>query len=113
MATFSKQLLSGSTDGRPVAVVATATPGTLIHTSDATDQDEVWIYAVNRTASDETLTIEFGGVTAADQIVVQVKKDVGMLLVIPGGVLTNSAIVRAFATAASSLNISGFVNRIT
>ena len=33
MATFTKKKLSGSTDGKPIAVAATATPGTLIHTA--------------------------------------------------------------------------------
>ena len=36
MATFSKTILSGSTDGRGIKVAATATAGTLIHTGSAT-----------------------------------------------------------------------------
>jgi hypothetical protein len=46
MATFSKLVLSGSTDGRMVLVAATATLGTTIHTAHATDQDEIWLWAV-------------------------------------------------------------------
>jgi hypothetical protein len=36
MATFTKQVLSGSTDGKAVKVAATATAGTLLHTGSAT-----------------------------------------------------------------------------
>ena len=48
MATYTKRLLSGSTNGRPIKVAATATPGTTIHTAvtGTTDFDEVWIYNV-------------------------------------------------------------------
>ncbi len=113
MAVFTKVLLSGSTDGRPIDVVATATPGTLIHTADATDTDEIWIYAVNTSGADRDLTIEFGGVTAADLITVKVESDAGLVLIVPGLPLTNSLVVRAFGSIASDMNIVGFVNRIT
>ncbi len=33
MATYSKVLLSGSTNGKQIKVAATATPGTTIHTA--------------------------------------------------------------------------------
>jgi hypothetical protein len=33
MATFSKRILSGSTDGKAIKVVQTATAGTTIHTA--------------------------------------------------------------------------------
>jgi hypothetical protein len=33
MATFSKQILSGSTNGRPISISASASPGTIIHTA--------------------------------------------------------------------------------
>ena len=54
MATFSKTILSGSTDGRGIKVAATATAGPLIHTGSATATtlDEFWLYAVNTSASD-------------------------------------------------------------
>jgi hypothetical protein len=113
MASFTKEFLSGSTNGRPIKVVATATPGTLIHTADATATDEVYIYAVSTTGADVDLTIEFGGVTSPDDhITVKVKKEAGLLLVVPGSPLTNSLVVRAFAGSANALNIVGWVNRI-
>ena len=71
MATFSKIVLSGSTDGRMIKVVATATAGTTIHTGSATATtfDEVWLYAVNSDTTDRKLTIEWGGVSAPDDLI--------------------------------------------
>jgi len=112
MATFSKVILSGSTNGRPIPVTQTATAGDLIHTADASAIDEVWLYAVNTTGAVRTLTIEYGGVAGGDQIVVQISENAGLVLIIPGLTLTNSLVVGAFADAAG-VNITGWVNRIT
>ena len=114
MAIYSKEILSGSTDGRPIKVVATATPGTTIHTAHATAKDELWLYAVPSSGADETLTIELGGVTSPDDlIIIKVKKEVGPVLVVAGVPLTNSVVVRAFNDSANDVNIFGYVNRIT
>ena len=45
MATYSKQKLSDSTNGRNIKVAATATAGTAIHTAvaGASDLDEIWL----------------------------------------------------------------------
>jgi hypothetical protein len=110
---ISKEFLSGSTNGRPIKIVQTATAGTLIHTAHATAKDELWLYAVSTQGNDVTLTIEFGGVTSPDDlIVVKLKKDVGLILVVPGVSQSNSQVVRAFASAANEVNIVGYVNRI-
>lgn len=115
MATFSKLALSGSTNGKPIAVAATATPGTTIHTAQAgtAGLDEIWLYAVNATASDVKLTVEFGGTTTAENIELTVTAESGLVLVSPGLVLNNSLVVRAFAATANAINISGYVNRIS
>ena len=85
MATFSKQKFSESTNGRQIKVVATASSGTLIHTAHATAFDEVWLYAVNDTATDRLLTIQWGGTTATDDdIEYTVKAQNGLYLIIPG-----------------------------
>ena len=59
MATYSKQLLSGSTNGKNIEVAATASAGTTIHTAVAgtSDMDEIWLYACNTDSSDRKLTI--------------------------------------------------------
>ena len=71
MATYSKTILSGSTDGRGILVTATATAGTLIHTGSATATtlDEIWLYAVNSDAADVKLTLEWGGVTVSNDLI--------------------------------------------
>lgn len=120
MATFSKQILSGSTNGTGITVAATATLGTTIHatTTSATTLDEIWLYAVNTSATARTLTIEFGGVSATKDLIQQsiAVTPSGLVLIVPGLILrgTGSAAttVTAFAGAANVIEIFGFVNRI-
>lgn len=114
MPTYSKLKLSGSTDGRMVKVAATGTPGTTIHTAHATDLDEIWLYAVNSDATARKLTIEFGGTTSPDDTIeITIQPEAGLAVVVPGLILTNSTVVRAFAASANLVLIAGFVNRIT
>ena len=113
MATYTKQLLSGSTDGKIIKVVATATPGTTIHTAHATATDEVWLWACNTSAATVKLTLEWGGVASPDDLIeVGIPGGSGLVLVVPGFLLTNSLIIKAFASTANVINISGHVNRI-
>ena len=58
-------MLSGSTDGLPIVVAATSTPGTLIHTAynSVAGFDALWIFASNVTALPATLTLEWGSTT--------------------------------------------------
>jgi hypothetical protein len=116
MATFSKIPLSGSSNGRQIAVAATGTPGTIIHTAQpsTTTVDEVWVYAVNSSANSVKLTIEYGGTTAnSDHIELSIAPEAGLVLVVPGLVINNSLVIRAFAGAPNAVNISGYVNRIS
>jgi hypothetical protein len=118
MATAAKRKLSGSTDGAAVKVAATATAGTLIHTAVAGTTagtfDEVWAWAYNGHTAAVTLTLEFGGVGVPDHnIIVTLAAKSGLQLVIPGLILQNSKVVRAFASVADVVTISGFVNSIT
>lgn len=116
MATYDKVLLSGSTNGRNVKVVATATPGTLIHTavSGTTKADEISLYAVNSDTTARKLTIEFGGTTSPDDTIeVTIPAESGLMLIIPGLLLQNGLIVRAFAATANVVLLNGWVNRIT
>lgn len=118
MATFSKQVLSGSTDGRGILVAATATAGTLIHTGSTTTTtlDELWLYAVNTSASDVKLTIEYGGVTSPNDLIeYTVKAENGLYLIVSGLLIKGNAtalVVRAFAATTNVIAIHGFVNRI-
>jgi len=119
MATFSKQVLSGSTDGKGILVAATATAGTLIHTGSSTASvlDEVWLYAVNTSASAVKLTIEYGGVASpADHIEFSVPAEAGLYLIVSGLLIKGNAtplVVRAFAATTNVVVVHGYVNRIS
>jgi hypothetical protein len=119
MATFSKEKLSGSTDGRMIKVAATATAGTTLHTGSATatTYDEIWLYAVNSGSTAVKLTVEWGGTSSPDDLIeFTVPAESGLYLVSPGLVIKGNAtalIVRAFAATANVINIAGYVNRIT
>jgi hypothetical protein len=117
MATYSKELLSGSTNGKAIKVAATATAGTLIHTAIAgtSGDDEIWLYAHNTSAAVVKLTLEWGGVASPDDhIEINLNAEgTGLVLVAPGILLQNGLVVRAFAGTANVINIFGYVNRIS
>ena len=116
MATYSKRLLSGSTNGKGIKVVQTATAGTTIHTavSGASDLDELWVYAVNSSDADVKLTLEWGEATAPDGNIEQtVPAESGLMLLVPGLLLQNSLVLKAFAGTTNVIIIHGYANRIT
>jgi hypothetical protein len=119
MATYTKQKLSASTDGRAIKVAATATAGTTIHTGSATatTYDEVWLYAQNTDTSAVKLTIEWGGTTAPDDLIeVTVQPEAGLVAIATGLLIKGNAtplVIRAFAATANVITIHGFVNQIT
>ena len=117
MATFTKTLLSGSTNGKAIKVVATATAGTTIHTavSGTASLDEIWLYAHNSSAATVKLTLEWGEATAPDgNIEINIGAEgTGLVLVAPGILLQNSLVVKAFAGTANVVTLTGYVNRIS
>ena len=118
MASCVKQELSGGPgDGRLIKVAATGTPGTTIHTAGSvtgTDNyDEIWLWAVNTTTVSEKLTIEWGTTSAPDDnIELVLSPENGLITIIPGMILQNSLVVRAFAAQANVVSLGGFVNQI-
>ncbi len=113
-----KRKLSGSTDGMGIKVVATATPGTALHTAVAGvvagTFDEIWLYAYNSDTVSRVLTIEFGDATAPDHnIVITLAPQSGLQLIVPGLILQNAETVKAFCDAANKVTLSGFVNTMT
>jgi hypothetical protein len=118
MPTFSKELLSGSTNGRPIKIVATATAGTLIHTASSTSGviDEVWLYATNTGVNTVALTVEWGGTTDPDDRIVVGLPPIStpqLILVAPGLPVSGGVVVRAFAGEANVAKVVGYVNRVT
>jgi hypothetical protein len=118
MATFTKKKLSGSTDGKAIKVTGTSTSATVtVHTAVAGTTvgtfDEIWLYANNTSASSVKLTIEWGTATAADgNIELTVLPEAGLVTVVPGLVLQNGMVVKAFAATADVILLTGFVNAI-
>lgn len=119
MATFSKEILSGSTDGKGILVAATATPGTTIHTGSATATtlNEVWLYGMNTSTSAVKLTIEWGGTSSpGDLIEVTLPPESGLTVLTPGLLIKGNAtqlVVRAFAATTNVITIHGYVNVIS
>ena len=120
MATFTKVLLSGSSQGKAVKVVATASSGTTIHATGTSSSiiDEVWIYAYNSASTATALTIQYGGTTSVDNdIKITVPPTTGLTLVVPGLILTGdgttASTIRAYAATANVITLSGYVNRIS
>jgi hypothetical protein len=118
VATFTKKILSGSTDGRGIKVAATSTAGTTIHTGSTNTAilQEIWLYAVNSDTTARKLTIEWGGTTSPDDLIeLTIAPESGLVLVTPGLLIKGNAtalIVRAFCATANVVMIHGYVNEI-
>lgn len=122
MPTFSKIAFSpGGTQGNglPILVTSvTAGAGNSIHSCSATSGviDEVWIYAYNGNSATLVLTLQYGGVSVPlNDIKLNVPSQTGLTLVVPGLILrsTGTALaITAWASIASFITLSGYVNRI-
>lgn len=119
MATYSKQTLSGSTQGKAIKVAATSSPGTTIHATgtSASTLDELWLYAYNGGTASIALTVQFGGTATPDNdIVVTLPSKTGLTTIVPGLVLTGTGTaantVYAYAGTTNVVTLTGFVNRI-
>lgn len=115
MATFTKQKLSGSTNGRGILIVATASAGTTVHTATSTsgELDEVWLYVQNNHTAQVTVTIEWGGTTNPDdRIILGVASQTGLVLVVPGLLVGGGVVVKVYASVTNVVSVHGFVNNI-
>lgn len=115
MATYSKLVLSGSTNGKLVKVTgAVSSDAVTIHTavSGTSDFDEIWLYANCTHTTDVNLTILWGGSTTDDEITMAIPNGSGLYQIVPGNPLQNGAVVTAYAGVANVVYISGFVNRV-
>lgn len=116
MATYSKQFLSGSVNGKAILVSGTATASAnTIHTAVAgtSSLDEIWLYAVNTSNSNVKLTIEYGETTSPNgHIEITVLAESGAVCVVPGFLLQNALVVKAFAATTNVITIYGFINRV-
>jgi hypothetical protein len=117
VATYSRVLLSGSTNGKPVKIAATATPGTTVHTAIAGTSafDEIYLWLTNTDGTARTVVIEFGTTTSPDGHLVDtfnLPANSAPLPIITGQVLQNGLVVSVYASAANVILATGYVNRI-
>lgn len=114
--------LSASTQGMGIKVAATASPGTLVHTTgiSATQQDEIRLYAYNAHTADVLTTVEWGDATAPDHnIVTPVLFKAGLQRLTPpedlilAGNGSVALTVRVFAGTTNVIIIYGSVFRLT
>lgn len=117
MATYTREKLSGSTNGKSVKVAATATAGTTFHTAvtGTTSWDEIYAWVSNTSGSPVNLTIEFGGTTDPDNLVVKtlsIPANSPPIPILTGQMLQNGLVAAAFASVANVLLVTGYVNRI-
>ena len=129
MGTFSKIVLSGSSDGKPLAVSGTApTLGVVVHTgiTGNTDAfDEVWVYAFNNATTDRDVTLHWGAsggsaaagddaAIGANQVFTVPARD-GDYLLCPGHIMRGQNTLLAFDTAnpnaTGGVAVNGWVNR--
>lgn len=110
--TYTREPLSASTHGRGIKVVATATPGTTIHTGQAstTLTDVVTLYATNTDVFTRRLTLEWGGTTSVDDNLIFDIAAKTSVCIVPDLIIRNSLVIKAFCEAANVVTIHGFVN---
>lgn len=115
MATFTKNILSGSTGGQGILLTGNST-GTsdLIHTGPgAGSKDEVWIWALNNSSSFNEAIIEYDNTT--NQIRFNISPQNGLFLIVPGLILEGDATPRtidAFGSAVNNIVLYGYTHRI-
>lgn len=119
MATITRRILSGSTYGAPIEVLATTSPGTTIHAGPTATSniDEVYGWIYNTATAPRTVVVEFSGTASANHIWMTIRPQDGPYAIMPGLLLVGNGLAtpvttRAYATATGCLNISGYVNRI-
>lgn len=119
---FEKILLSGSSNGKPIALTGTDNSGaSVIHTAtnDAAKLDEVWIFATNvDTGINVGLTLYWvdtvgGADTDGNSLHVGIPYREGLVYVLQGFPLSGGRILKAYASVADKINVLGWVNRIS
>lgn len=118
MSTWSKIILSSSTDGEGIHVTGTLpSQGTLVHTAvtgAADSLDEIIIYAYNSATTAREISFALGPTTSPNSRythTLPAGDKAGLQPVMPGLVLRNSKTVKAYATAANIMILFGWVNR--
>lgn len=100
--------LSAQTTGQSVSVTATATAGTTLHTYSGAGADIIKLWAANTSSAAVLLTVEWGSVTAAKNIVVSIPAYSGPVCIADRRECANGT-VAAFAATTAVINCWGEV----
>lgn len=108
-------ILSGSTNGRPISIAATSSPGTLIHQSinqaGINIGHQLHLHAINSDSSDHILTLQLGGVTATDDLSIVIKANSQVQEILNGNNLfQNGVVIRGYADSANKILVYGYIN---
>lgn len=114
-----QRILSGSTEGLPIQVSATAASATLIHTGPTATNvwDRLYLYAGNTSTNNVTVLIDWGPST--NQIIDDVPARSGMYPLIQGALLLgrsagmSATVIKMGASSSGVLQIYGHVDRVT
>ena len=112
MATFSREPLSGSTSGTPIAVTSTDSAGAVtVHTCD-TNKWEIYLFAHNISTAATDLYVETG--STVGPTIQSIAAKAGKVPVLPGSFLTGSMVVKAYCStvSTSALFVDGWANKI-
>jgi hypothetical protein len=113
MATFSREPLSGSTSGTPIAVTSTnSAAAATVHTCD-TNKHEIYLFASNESTAAVDLYTELGDTVSP--VIQSIPARQGLVPVLPGSFLTGNKVVRAYCSTVSTaaIAVSGWVNKIS
>lgn len=120
MGTYSKIILSGSTDGEGIPVTGLAPSlGTVIHTAitgAGSAYDEIYIWGYSAATTPREISFAVGVTTATGSRFTHTitGDDLGGLhLLCPGIMLRNAKVVKASVTVVAAVNLFGYVNRFT
>lgn len=111
---FEAVIPSGSTNGEPIAIAATATAGTVLHTATSTsgEIDEVYVWLTNLSAVEVTVKIEPGSVTTTKLVSIDMPPMSGPILALPGIRFNGGAVIAAFAGTTNVVSAAVNINRI-
>lgn len=110
---YTREPASASTHFRGIKVAATSSPGTTVHTGQASTSlsDIVTLYGSNSHATQvRKVTVEWGGTTSPDDHMYFEIPPRQTVILIPDLPIRNSLLVKVFADVANEVAIHPFVN---
>ena len=114
MATYSRALFSGSTNGRPVSLSLSTNTTTVCTVGTSTSAfSEIYLWANNITANPVTMTLQFGTATS-DRICqdLSIPANSPPIPIVTGQNVNGGVSLSGYASAASAINVQGYINLI-